>query len=403
MNISKENEHQIIFVGEVMDRNDPRMLGRVRAKPLYSENFRDIIESIDSTYVRSDKSDLKQEYWWTEKDKFVFLPLLPFYISQVPEKDEYVHLIYQNKKFLFDNQFYIQGPFSSPMNSKFEYQKSSESILASGDRYKLGINLKNNDGSPMEGSTKGIFPEPGDNALLGRGSADVIVKAEDVLIRAGKTKTSDLNSNNFPTALNNRGFLQISNFLSAQVEGPKQTSFSLRKVVQKIKRIIIWDITDLSNNVNVFNGSITLYKMLDSTSATTENLKLDSTERLSSGTDFGNALESIPIVNKTFDEVIFIFNQFIDSVFQGEVKLQNYTVNSPNNFSDPSRFPFVVIPSKITYQTAFRFSTPNNDNEIIEQNNFGKFYANIKVKNSDYDTGFLLFLQIIMIYPHLIL
>jgi hypothetical protein len=174
------------------------------------------------------------------------------------------------------------------MNSKFEYQKSSESILASGDRYKLGINLKNNDGSPMEGSTKGIFPEPGDNALLGRGSADVIVKAEDVLIRAGKTKTSDLNSNNFPTALNNRGFLQISNFLSAQVEGPKQTSFSLRKVVQKIKRIIIWDITDLSNNVNVFNGSITLYKMLDSTSATTENLKLDSTERLSSGTDFGN-------------------------------------------------------------------------------------------------------------------
>jgi hypothetical protein len=95
-------------------------------------------------------------------------------------------------------------------------------------------------------------------------------------------------------------------------------------------------------------------------------------------------------VNKTFDEVIFIFNQFIDSVFQGEVKLQNYTVNSPNNFSDPSRFPFVVIPSKITYQTAFRFSTPNNDNEIIEQNNFGKFYANIKVKNSDYDTGFFI-------------
>lgn len=390
MNISKENEHQIIFVGEVMDRNDPRMLGRVRAKPIYSENFRDIIDSIDSTYVRSDKLDLKQKYWWTEKDKFIFLPLLPFYISQVPEKEEYVHLIYQNKKFLFDNQFYIQGPFSSPMNTDGETRPSSESILGAGDRYKLGINLKNNDGTPMEGSTKGIFPEPGDNALLGRGSADVIVKPEEVLIRAGKTKTSDLSPNNFPTALNNRGFLQISNFLSTQVEGPRQTSFSLRKVVQKISRLIIWDITDLSNNVNVFNGSITLYKMLDSTSATTENLKLESIDKLSIGTDFGNALESVPIVNKTFDEVVFIFNQFIDSLFQGEVKLQNYTVSGATNFSDPNRFPFAVIPSKITYQTAFRFQTPNNNNEIIEQNNFAKFYDNIKVKNSDYDTGFFI-------------
>lgn len=390
MNISKENEHQILFVGEVMDRNDPKMLGRVRAKPLYSENFRDIIESIEPTYLRSDREDLKQEYWWTEKDKFVFLPLLPFYISQVPDKDEYVHLIYQNKKFLFDNQFYIQGPFSSPMNTKFETQKSSEAILAAGDRLKLGKNLKNNNGSYMEGATSGIYPEPGDNALLGRGSADVIVKSEEVLIRAGKTKTSDLSPNNFPSALNNRGFLQISNFLSAQVEGPRQTKFSLRKVVQKIKRIIIWDITDLSNNFNVFNGSISLYKMLDSTSATTENIKLESIEKLATGTDFGSVLESIPIVNKTFDEVIYIFNQFIDSLFEGQVKFQNYPVSGTTNFSDPGRFPFVVIPSKITYQTAFRFRSPNNDNEIIEQNNFSRFFDNIKVKNSDFDTGFFI-------------
>ena len=388
MNITKENEHQILFVGEVINRNDPRMLGRVRARPLYSENFRDIIESIDSTYVRSDKSDLKQEYWWTEKDKFIFLPLLPFYISQVPEKDEYVHLIYQNKKFLFNNQFYIQGPFSSPMNSKSEIQKSSEAILAAGDRFKLGINLKNNDGTEMDGATKGIFPEPGDNALLGRGSADIIVKPEHVLIRAGKTKTSDLNPNNFPTALNNRGFLQISNFLSTEVEGEPETSFSMRKVVQKLKKIIIWNITDLSNNFNVFNGSINLYKMLDSTTATTENIKLESIEHLTTGTDYGSLLESIPIVNKSFDEVIFIFNQFIDSLFDGEPKIQNYTVESPSNFSGPDRFPFVVIPSKITYQTAFRFQTPNNNNEIIEQNNFTKFFDAIKVKGSNFKTGF---------------
>lgn len=390
MNITKENEHQILFVGEVIDRNDPRMLGRVRAKPLYSENFNDIIESIEPAYLRSDRKDLKNEYWWTEKDKFVFLPLLPFYISQVPEKDEYVHLIYQNKKFLFDNQFYIQGPFSSPMNSKFEYQKSSEAILAAGDRLKLGINLKNNNGSYMDGATKGIFPEPGDNALLGRGSADVIVKSEEVLIRAGKTRTTDLNSNNFPTALNNRGFLQISNFLTAQVDGPTEKSISQTKVVQKIKRIIIWDIVDLTSTVNNFNGSVGLYKMLDSTTATTENLKLESIEQLTSGTDYGNSLEFVQIVNKTFDETIFIINQFIDSLFEGQFKIQNSAISSPNNFSDPGRFPFVVTPSKITYQSAYKFSSPNNDNEIIEKKNFKKFFDNIKVKNSDYGTGFFI-------------
>ncbi len=97
MNININNEHQIIFPGKVISRHDPKMLGRVRAKPVYSEFVAEMIKSVDKTLLDGDK-DLKQEYWWSKDDIFVFLPLLPFYISQVPDKDEYIHIIYQNKQ-----------------------------------------------------------------------------------------------------------------------------------------------------------------------------------------------------------------------------------------------------------------------------------------------------------------
>ena len=103
-----------IFQGYVKDNQDPMMLGRVRVVPLF-EKYQDSLP--EDWQEERDK--------WTSKDPFIFLPLLPYYINQVPKNNEYVNIFYYNKGERLDNsKFYIQGPITRPQNNfKEEYTK----------------------------------------------------------------------------------------------------------------------------------------------------------------------------------------------------------------------------------------------------------------------------------------
>jgi len=375
MEINVENKHQILFPGYVYDNQDPMMLGRLRVIP-ETKNYNDIIASVTNWNEDTDP--------WTSKDPLIFIPLLPFYISQTPKKDEYVHIIYMNKKYPFQNQFYIQGPFSSPMTTPFEYFQGAKKFLATGDRIKQGLSLKNQEGEYRDDNSKGIFPEPGDNALLGRGTADVIVKENEVLIRAGKTK--ELSKDKFPIGNQNRAFIQLTRFTQTKQTLPQESKFRLVKNVQLVKKMIVWDISTLSSTSN-FTGSVKLYNLKPSPRVNTDNFKFDTILNLTSGEDYGAELESVSFIGLSFQESVKTINDFISKVFNPNVNFTGITINNPNNLSD--QFPFIVTPSKQTYETGKKFSPTNALGEILEYVNYKRFFNNIKLNNSKEDGWFL--------------
>jgi hypothetical protein len=375
MTIDNDNKYQIIFPGYVFDNQDPMMLGRLRVIP-ETKNYNDVIASVANWNEDNDA--------WGPNDPLLFLPLLPFYISQTPKKDEYVHIIYMNKKELFQNQFYLQGPFSSPMTTPFEHYQGAKKFLAAGDRIKQGMSLKNQDGEYRDENSKGIFPEPGDNALLGRGTADVIIKENEVLIRAGKTK--ELSKDKFPIGNQNRAFLQLTRFTQTKQTLPAETKYRLVQNIQLVKKMIVWDISTLNSTSN-FTGSVKLYNLKPSAKVNTENFKFDTILNLNSGEDYGVELESVSFMGKSFQESVKTINDFISKVFNPNVTFTGITINNPKNLSD--QFPFIVTPSKQTYETGKKFSPTNVLGEILEYVNYKRFYNHIKLNNSKEDGWFL--------------
>ena len=59
-------------------------------------------------------------------------------------------------------------------------------MLASGEYFKQANELRDRRTGVTKPEVFGIYPEPGDNAILGRGTSDLIVRDDYVLMRSGK-------------------------------------------------------------------------------------------------------------------------------------------------------------------------------------------------------------------------
>ena len=386
-NITKLNHFQIIFPGKVINNKDPMMLGRLRVLA-EGETESDVLKAVKDW---DPKKDL-----WTSKDPLVYYPLLPVFVSQTPKEMEYVHLFYQNKLFPKENRFYIQGPFSTPLTLEFENAEPAKKFLAAGTQYKQGISLKNIDGTYIKPSlSKGVFAEPGDNAFYGRGSADLVLKDTEVLLRAGKVKR--FSKRDQPVGNTNRAFLQLSNFTQTKEELPKVPKLSFIETVKNVKKIIIWDISNLENNAStpIFNGSVGLYTAIpqpfgENNPITTKNFKPNTITKLSIGTEYQGPSEEITFRTKTFEEATNIINSFIRGVFEGFLNVPGFTTNSQQNVTPESVFPLIITPSKDTYQTGSLKGPVSSPDSQIEYRNFTKFFKSIKIDDAKSSSGFFL-------------
>ena len=123
---------QVVNYGKVIGNNDPMNLGRIRVEPVAWQN-----EDQYTAFKDPFGKTLTEKSFWTINDPFVYMPLLPLFVYQVPKVGEYVHVIYYNTELQDRNKFYIQGTFSNPNNTKFEPYDSSLAFTAKGERNSL--------------------------------------------------------------------------------------------------------------------------------------------------------------------------------------------------------------------------------------------------------------------------
>lgn len=363
-------DNTIFFQCKVLDVEDPMMLGRIRAVRLI-DNYLDILKSITSPPWNEEK-DI-----WTSRDPFVFNPLLPYFIYSTPKVDEMVQVMYMNKDFQYQNQYYVQNTFSSPTATFKEFYFGGNKFTGTGMQIKNPKPLKNQNGTFTDQEIhKGVFPQPGDNAILGRGSADIVVKQDEVLIRAGKFKGEVLQPNVIPVANNNRGFLQISRFQSVKEKLDPRTVFELKENFLSVKYLIEWVITNPENTQDKFTGTIYLYQLKPDLSTSSKNLSVGSVidEKLKT------LMVSEPFTNLSKSEVIRFINGFIN-----DCNSKNATQTGKilfNQTSSGERFPIYYRPNNLMYNKLIPSTPEGSIANATEIRNINDIYNSIKLQPS---------------------
>jgi hypothetical protein len=357
----------------VLDVNDPLMLGRIRGT-LITDNYADIIRSFDDPPWNEAKDA------WTERDPFIFNPLLPYFIYQVPKVNELVQIMYLNNNFKYQNQYYVQNTFYSPTSSFFQFNQGGNKFTGTGMQIKDPKPLKEKSSGlyTEKGVHKGVFPEPGDNAILGRGSADLIVKENEVLLRAGKFKGQSLQPNVVPVANQQRGFLQLSRFESVKIPLEPKTYKEIEEKILLVRYLVEWSIDNAENAYDKFAGGVYLYQLKPDLSTNSQNVTVDSV--------ISENLKTLVTFQEFFalskQETINYINNFIKSCNSEFVTREG---NQLFSASVTDRYPIFYRPNNRTYSYISPTSREIKSQEYI---NVSSIYSQVKLFSPLKESGY---------------
>lgn len=375
---NKAYDNKFLWPGIVLSNDDIMGLNRIRVKQ-ETKNFQDYLDTVPAEYWNEDKTDLQEKYWWKDQDPFVTLPLLPFFINQTPKVGEYVNLIFSNKDYTTENVYYIQGMFSSPMMTNYESATGSQTYTAQGPRIKPTLELKKPDGSYYQNQSAGVFPEPNDNALLGRGTADLIVRENSVVLRAGKT--TNLNRNEYPIANPNRAFSELIFYDKTRIPLAPKIKTIIKTQNLFVSNLVEWEIVNPENQFDLFTVKISLYNLSEQKasqfgssgfSVTTEVTPIDRTLNF-----------QVEYTNKGSADTINLINTFIKGVNEGILNMPSYTAVTLGVVPQKPQFPFFFRPSPNTY----KWISEQTSTTSPEYLNVSNIYENIKLNEASKYVG----------------
>ena len=367
-------DKRIIYPGKVLDTKDPLMLGRIRVE-IKIENE---IQNAPSAGEE-----------WGAKDPTVCLPLIPYYLSQVPKENEYVHVMFATRDETKDpNKIYIQGPITRPWNNSLESSDNAKSMLADGNYLeKIGAIRTGTEGT-VNVNLVDIYPLPGDNAFLGRGSSDLLIRPDYAILRSGKYRTSP--GVERPVRNDNRSWVQLSTYPLEKVKvGQEQVDVEVYKDKQ-VLFFVEWSIDSVDPITGLING----YVRNNSVIAPTAYTQAEDATKVSTFQIAENSLSKcVPISGSTMtfnsftiDQTIKFINEYIKGINNGLVNPLTYGFNGYTNYPSgtdklPPQFPFVFGPNIETNNKKF------SDDQLIS-NTVITIYEKIKLNPVDNDSGF---------------
>jgi len=338
--MKNEEYTRILYRGQCIDSDDPLRLGRIRAIPK-TENTSNIKNAND--FVE-----------WEYNDPFLYLPLIPFFVNTVPKVDEYVHLIYSDiDKKQSNDRFYIGGVFSSPTRVNRETYDSSVSNLDFGSRNKKYQNIKDVTG------IKGVYGNPDDVTIYGRGTADIVIQDDTVVLRAGKNK--DFNANELPLKNDRRAFLQLSRYNKKTSYDDSEQKYVFTLDDNKIKKLIEYDIISSDDSGDNMVGAIYIYNVAQKPGVQSSKMSfsrdIPSIEK-SLVTIINCGINNQPISIDEFSEIVNKVLNFLidDSSITGLLNddTTNIQIVGPSNFDSGLMFPMYYRFEPTTYKNLMR-------------------------------------------------
>ena len=377
---------QQIFFGTCLGSDDPLMLGRVRVLP---ETMNEASLANSNSKFDENSTDPNKNGPWSDVDPFVYLPLLPYFVNQVPKKGEKVMLFYYNTNTKTGrNKFYMISTFSSPATIKFEDASSSQTRLNSGygNSSKKLPPIKNQNGTYKNEKNKGVFPEPVDISLNGRDSADLVLKESEVLLRAGKHK--NFSTGQIPEADSKRAFLQLSKYDTDITFGNPESKTKLVQNKKPIKYLAEYDVLNPENQFSAFTGVLYIYQLRTEKQADktlTGNFNATTDLDLTGTTDGVQLIRMINFpIGLTLDELSTQINQRLRSIITDpSTALLSPTVQKNQ------QYPFYYRPSK----KIFNLITNPVSGQYISSANMAKLASMVKISSADKIPGYGLVLD----------